>query len=290
MKLKKVARKLQSKGTRGDTHLVHVNPRELMMLDETSGGLKTNPHTGLFAAYSTEGGATEEGGDEGAAGYGGGPGTYGGGDGGDGDGGGAGYGGIYDVSPQTMAANPANAPTGQSVSPTGYQDYGGQPQGFFESVGTGLGYVGRALGRQVEHAFDNPIETLVNIGVGLGSGGLGVGFVGAGNNLSGMMGGPTVGSGIQGMVNSMFAPDDTPSPNSQNSQSPSTMFDTPNEFGGPQTAPLPFQVAQPTLPTGAPVNDVVPPPVPQGRPQGAFMGYPPMMTGNYAARPWMTGY
>ena len=85
--MKKVAKKLQKAGRKGDTILAHINPAEAALLDRVTDGGSRNPKTGLLEfedadSAGTGSGASDAGGgaEAGGAGSGGG---YGGGGGGD---------------------------------------------------------------------------------------------------------------------------------------------------------------------------------------------------------------
>jgi hypothetical protein len=62
MKIKKVAKKLEKMGTKGDTVLAHINEDEAAMLKSAGGSGKRNPKTGLLSfSYDSDspGGAAE---------------------------------------------------------------------------------------------------------------------------------------------------------------------------------------------------------------------------------------
>jgi hypothetical protein len=183
--LKKVAAKLDDHGRNGDSIVAHLNPREAALLKALGGAGTINPKTGLLEFYDGgESGSDMSGG--GNAGNMGGADGYGGGAS---DGGGytdpMGTGADYGMSPGP--AGPADPMgTGADYTPSaGWSapDMTGMGRGENEARLSGYGWGGRKVGAMM----DNPIATAINFATSFTP-------VGALNSISGLVGGPTVGS------------------------------------------------------------------------------------------------
>lgn len=152
------ARKLQGKGVGGDNHLVHMNSRELAVLEAALGrGPVKNPHTGLPSFEGTGGEGTGEGpGSDGPTG-GNGPGTGTGGSG-------SGNGGV---------GNSQDAPTGTTQSKDNMdtnKDHSidGTPGGFGGAASiTGIDAIDSVIGKiknTIDHTtIGNVINGLVSM-------------------------------------------------------------------------------------------------------------------------------
>lgn len=164
---------LQKMGVRGDTLLVHINPKEFELLKKARKGkpLERNPKTGLYQFDS-------EGGGEGPGAEGGGNGPGMGADGGDGGGpsGQGGQGQTEHSAEKTAAAGPETMSTnGPSETATGTPD-----KGFLASVRDFLG-----IPKDVQSVTSNPGGFLVDHAIP------GMGVVNAGLSMAGV---PSIGT------------------------------------------------------------------------------------------------
>ena len=178
-------------GRNGDTHLVHVNKREMKMLKDAGGSGTINPKTGLYEFGDDTGGGMDQGGGDSGGGVGSSSGSSGneGGVGGVG----SGQGGIgaaaaaptpdvnIGLSGASTAATTGNTPNAVSgVAPTeatpGLTQNVGAPDAIANTGYTGpgaLSALGSALtgnfapaGQYMANLSENPIATALDLGLG----------------------------------------------------------------------------------------------------------------------------
>jgi hypothetical protein len=151
MDWKQLASQLEDKGRHGDTHLVHVNSRELKKLRKEGSGSK-NPWTGLFEFFDDAGGGAAQGA----------------GDVGKGD---------------SQAIESVDAPSHDSMG-LGIQDRSNTNI----STETGDNNLGHDL---LGRALSTGLSTLGSSALGAIFGGPAGAIFGAGNAISGLLGGPS---------------------------------------------------------------------------------------------------
>lgn len=179
--MKKIAKKLEAKGRKGDTILAHINPKEAAMLKRAGGSGSKNPKTGLleFWGNDPEGNADagRDNGTVGAEGQGG----FGGPSGGPAMGGDYGYGQLSEAEKSQLAnfAGVQGIPGGMMNNALGQFSnwYGTQPKTSQMMMGAFPALAGM-LGRTGMGVVD-PMAPTGNLGGGFGGGGSdGGGFLG----------------------------------------------------------------------------------------------------------------
>jgi len=191
--LETAARYLQSLGNRGDSLLVHINPREAEFLKARGGSGTVNPKTGLLQFDDGDGGN-----DSGNDGNAGGGGAVGGGSATGGLGGG--YGGFGEGVGQSRDAPADNGGGGRGgfggETGTGHalgeSGWGSGMVGGFGQPSTGSGFFDSGI----NSAVNNPIGTALAFGLNMAVPGLGLA-----STVSKAFGGPST----QGLFDAMAA-------------------------------------------------------------------------------------
>lgn len=175
MQTKKVAKKIEKMGRKGDTILAHINPKEAAMLKAHGGAGKKHPKTGLLQFYD---GSSEYEGGEGNMGT-----DYGGTDYGGALGGFADYNGMMGGSLNGFADTP-NADMSLSDQ---YGQYGAGRQLAEQAAGYGMGATNNLLGSWADqYATMNPFAR--SFFGGLGAIGSYLGNTSLGTNTGGATG------------------------------------------------------------------------------------------------------